>query len=465
LFLFNGGHHVAAWRHPDAPAGLGTNIQHCVELARLAERGKFDLVFLADSLGIQERGSAHVLAKSDHVVRLEPLTLLSALSMATQHIGLVGSASTTYTEPYHVARQFASLDHISGGRAGWNLVTSYANVEARNFGRDHIPAHADRYDRALEFVDVVRKLWDTWEDDAFVIDKSSGQFFRSEAMHKAEHAGRHFNVEGGLNIARSPQGHPVIFQAGSSGTGRDVAAATADAVFTVQESLEAAQAFYADQKARVANAGRNPDALVVMPGLYPVIAETRALAQEKLERLNQLIDPQVGLELLSTLIGHNLSGYDVDGPLPDIPLSNGQQTRYALLSGMSRRDGLTIRQLYERNAVARGHFTVVGTAEDVAEQMHEWLRKEAADGFNVLPPVFPTDLALFVDQVVPKLQQRGIFRREYQGTTLRENLGLSRPANRHAAATASASAATTAGGEPWVPAPSSAAFQPAEALA
>lgn len=439
LFIFNSGHHIAGWRHPDAVAGRGSDIRRYVELAQTAERGKFDLVFLADTLGIRERGTTEVMSRSDHVVGLEPLTLLSALAMATQRIGLVGSASTTYHEPYHVARKFASLDHISGGRAGWNLVTSFTNVEAHNFGAADIPAHSDRYGRAREFVDVVRKLWDTWEDDAFVADKAAGRFFAPDRFHKAAHHGNHFHVDGGLNIARPPQGHPVVFQAGSSGTGRDVAAATADAVFTVQESLEAAQAFYADQKARVATAGRAPQSLVVMPGLLPVIGRTRQEAAEKLEQLNALIDPQVGLELLSTLIGHDLSGYDVDGPLPELPQTNAQQTRFTLYSTMARREGLTIRQLYERNAVARGHFTVVGTAQDVADHMEEWLLKDAADGFNLLPPVLPTDLALFVDEVVPLLQRRGIYRHDYEGTTLRQHLGLRRPAHRLAQASEPAS--------------------------
>ncbi|MFG1266430.1 LLM class flavin-dependent oxidoreductase [Xanthobacter sp. DSM 14520] len=428
-FLMTDGHHIAGWRHERSPANANVRVDHFLRLARIAEAAKFDAIFLSDALGVRDTNLNSV-SRTSRNVGFEPLTLLSALSVVTHHIGLIGTASTSFNEPFHIARKFASLDLMSGGRAGWNLVTSSGEEEARNFNLDrHVP-HAERYDRAREFVDVVKGLWSSWEDDSFIRDKVSGAFFDPDKLHVLNHRGRHFKVTGPLNVARSPQGHPVIVQAGASEDGRDLAGASAEAIFCAHRTLAEARAFYADIKSRAAKAGRDPDHVKVMPGVFPVIGRTEAEAQEKFEELQSLIHPAVGLQLLSTVMGvGDLSGYDVDGPLPDLPETNGPKSRQQLVLDAARRDNLTIRQLYLSIAGARGHWQVAGTAEQIADQLEERFVKEGADGFNIMAPHLPGGLEDFIEQVVPLLRKRGLFRREYEGTTLRENLGLPFPAH------------------------------------
>ncbi|MES2188068.1 MAG: LLM class flavin-dependent oxidoreductase [Pseudomonadota bacterium] len=433
-FLMAGGHHVAAWRHPSVPTDAWHSLAQYRAIAQSAERAKFDALFLADSVGIRDaRGKT--LRRTARAAFFEPLTLLSALAGATEHIGLIATVSTTYNEPYHVARKFASLDHLSGGRAGWNVVTSSSESEAHNFNRDHHPEHALRYERASEFVDVVTGLWDSWEDDAFVNDKEEGAFFDADKLHVLNHRGRHFQVRGPLNVARSPQGWPVVVQAGASEPGQALAARTAEVIFTAQQSLAGAQAFYAGIKGQLQKYGRRPDDLKILPGVFAVVGESAAQAEEKFQQLQDLIHPEVGVALLSTVIGgFDLSGYPVDGPLPrDIPEPNGPKSRFHLVTKLGYDEGLTIRQLYQRIGTARGHWSIHGTASQIADQLQQWFEEGAADGFNVMPPTLPEGLDDFTRLVVPELQRRGLFRTEYEGRTLRENLGLRRPANRFAA--------------------------------
>ncbi|MCQ9470558.1 LLM class flavin-dependent oxidoreductase [Pseudomonas alliivorans] len=427
-FLMATGHHVAAWRHPDVPADAGLDFKHYRHLAQVAEAAKFDALFVADSVAAATGDIASRMARSDH---FEPLTLLSALSAVTDHIGLIATATTTYNEPYHVARKFASLDHLSGGRAGWNLVTSDAAAEAQNFGRSEHVGHAERYSRAREFHQVVTGLWSSWADDAFTRDKASGQYYDPAKVQVLNHQGEHFRVKGPLNVARSPQGQPVIVQAGSSEVGRDLAAQTAEVVFTAQTSLTSAQAFYADIKGRLDAYGRSADSLKVMPGVLIVVAETEALASEKFESFQDLVEPEVGVALLGRMLGNfDLSGYPLDGPLPELPLTDsGQRSRQKLLTELAEREHLNLAQLGRRIAGGRGHYSLIGTPEQVADELQIWFEQGAADGFNVLVPHLPGGLEDVARLLVPELQRRGLFRTEYEGTTLRENLGLQRPAD------------------------------------
>lgn len=427
-FLMAGGHHVAAWRHPETPAEAGLDLRHYKRLAQIAEAAKFDTLFVADSVAAPRDEIASRMARS---VYFEPLTLLSALSAVTEHIGLIATATTSYNEPYHVARKFASLDHLSGGRAGWNLVTSDNAAEAQNFGRDQHISHAERYSRAREFHQVVTGLWDSWEDDAFIRDKASGAYYDPAKVHVLNHQGEHFRVKGPLNVARSPQGQPVIVQAGSSEIGRDLAAKTAEVVFTAQTSLANAQAFYADLKGRLSQYGRHPDSLKIMPGMFVVVGATEAQAQEKFQTFQQLVEPEVGVALLGRMLGNfDLSEYPLDGPLPDLPLTeSGQQSRQKLLTELAGEGNLSLAELGRKIAGGRGHYSLVGTAVQIADQMQAWFEQGAADGFNVLVPHLPGGLEDFANEVVPELQRRGLFRTEYEGHTLRENLGLARPAN------------------------------------
>jgi alkanesulfonate monooxygenase len=443
-FLPGSGHHVASWRHPDAQADGGLNFQHYQQIAQTAERGKFDMLFLADGVAVRDRGQdPKVLSRSGKVVQFEPFTLLSALSVVTERIGLTATVSTTYNEPFHLARKFASLDHLSGGRAGWNLVTSATEAEALNFNREKHMEHTLRYERAKEFVDVVTKLWDSWEDDAFLRDKESGVYFDPDKLHVPNHKGEHFSVRGPLNVARPPQGYPVIIQAGSSEDGKNLAAQTAEVIFTAQQTLEEAQAFYADVKGRLAQYGRTPDSLKIMPGVFPVIGKTEQEAKDKFDQIQELIHPQVGLSLLGGMIGgFDLSGYPLDGPLPDLPETNGGKSRQKLLTDLAGRESLTIRQLYLAIAGARGHWQILGTPEQIADRLEEWFVNNAADGFNIMPPYLPGGLDEFVDLVIPELRRRGLFRTEYEGRTLRENLGLTRPANKFSTIAASPELAT-----------------------
>lgn len=429
-FLMATGHHLAAWRHPTVPADAGLDITHYRHLARVAEAACFDLLFVADSVAAATGGIASRMARSDH---FEPLTLLSALSGATERIGLVATVTTSYNEPYHVARKFASLDHLSGGRSGWNLVTSDAAAEAFNFGRDAHWGHAERYQRAEEFHQVVTGLWDSWADDAFVRNKASGQYYPPERVRTLDHSGPHFQVKGPLNVARSPQGWPVVFQAGASEAGRALAARTAEVVFTAQPDLPSAQRFYADLKGRLAAHGRTEDSLKIMPGVYVIVAESQSRAQDIHEQLQALVEPDVGIALLGRMLGNfDLSGYPPDGPLPELPLTeSGQRSRQQLLMQLADSEGLTLAQLGQRIAGGRGHLSLIGTPTQVADQMQAWFEGRAADGFNLLLPYLPCGLEDVARLLVPELQRRGLFRQAYTGKTLRDHLGLARPVNRH----------------------------------
>jgi alkanesulfonate monooxygenase len=430
-FLPAPGHHVAAWRHPNACPDGGLDLRYYSALARTAERGKFDMIFLSDGVGIRTHyKDEDELSRWGRIVQFEPLTLLSALAAVTEHIGLTATASTTYNEPYHIARKFASLDYLSGGRSGWNVVTSVTDAEAQNFNLDQQPDHTARYRRAREFMAVVTGLWDSWEDDAFLLDKESGRYFDPAKLHILNHRGEFFSVRGPLNVARPPQGYPVIVQAGASDDGQDFAAQWAEVVFTAHQTLEQAQAFYRGMKAQVVRHGRSPDQAKIMPGVFPVVGRTQAEAEDKYATLQDLVDPVVGLGLLTGLLGDvDISGYPLDGPLPELPETQGSTSRQKLVYEQARREGLTIRQLYLSVAGGRGHRFILGTPQSIADQLEDWFVNDGADGFNVMPPYLPDGLADFVDLVIPELQRRGLFRTEYEGRTLRENLGLERPAH------------------------------------
>jgi FMN-dependent oxidoreductase (nitrilotriacetate monooxygenase family) len=432
-FIHETGQHVAAWRHPGAYAESGTVFAQAVDVARTAERGKFDLLFLADSAAVSVFGSHEAKGRMGKTVKFEPITLLSALAAVTSHLGFVATCSSTYNEPYTLARQFASLDRISGGRAGWNLVTSNNEAEAFNHGRDKHISHADRYDRAAEFAEVVQGLWDSWDEDAFIRDQASGIYFDPSKMHALNHKGKHFQVRGPLNVARSPQGRPVLIQAGASDTGRDLAAHLAEVVFTAQTTFEQAREFYGDVVNRLPRFGRTQQEVKILPGLYPVVGRTEAEAKEKFDFLQSLIQPSVGIAVLEHTIGvANLSQYPLDGPVPEMGDTNGPLSRQRLLLEAARRDKLTLWELCLLNAGPRGHLLTIGTPEQIADVMEHWFLNGAADGFNVMPAWLPGSLNDFVDMVIPELQRRGLFRTEYEGTTLRENLGLPKPVSRYA---------------------------------
>jgi N-acetyl-S-(2-succino)cysteine monooxygenase len=428
------GYHPAAWRHPDVPADGTLRFEHYRRSALAAERGKCDLVFFADGIGIRERDVPRgSLARSGYeIVEMEPMTLLPALAVVTERIGLVTTASTTYNEPFHIARKFATLDLISNGRAGWNVVTSWSEAEAKNFNREQHVDYDTRYARAAEFVEVVKGLWDSWEEDAFTLDKLSGQFFDEAKMHTLDHKGTFFSVRGPLNVGRLPQVHPIVVQAGASEQGRELAAATADIVYAVHPSLQLAQAFYADLKRRLPKHGRHADDLKILPALRPVVGRTSAEARAKFEQLQQLLDPLVGLARLSQTFG-DLSGYPIDGPVPLDKLGPAElRSISAQLLARVQRQNPTIRELYQEVA-GMGGFCLIGTAGYIADVMQEWFANEACDGFNITPTHLPGGCEDFVEMVTPELQRRGLFRKEYQGRTLRENLGLRRPAQRYAA--------------------------------
>ncbi|MDR6392495.1 LLM class flavin-dependent oxidoreductase [Paraburkholderia phenoliruptrix] len=433
-FLYPTGYHVAGWRHPGAQADAGVNFEHYGELACRAEAAHFDLLFLADSLAIRgDDIEALERTAIRYVAQFEPLTLISGLAARTRRIGLIASASTTYNEPYHIARKFGSLDHISGGRAGWNLITSQNEYEAFNFGMRRHPSHAERYARASEFVDVVQGLWDSWEDDAFLRDKSTGLFFDRTKLHPLRHEGEHFQVRGPLNIPRSPQGAPVLVQAGASEAGRALAARSAELVFCAQNEIHEAKAFYRDMRERLAACGRRDGSLKIMVGVFPYVGRSLAEAEDKYEALQQLVHPVSGLSLLSAQLGgFDLSHVDLDGPLPEIPETEAGQSRRQLLIDMARREELSVRQLYQRIAGGRGHWQLVGTPESICDELEQWFNERASDGFNVMPPYSPAGLYDFIDMVVPELVRRGLFRDSYRGNTLRSHLGLDVPSNRFA---------------------------------
>ena len=426
------GYHVGSWRHPEVRAGGSSEFECFLEVVRAAEAAKFDLVFLADGIGIRSddtpKGS---LARSQHNAELEPLTLLSALAPLTKNIGLVATASTTYNEPYHVARKYGSLDQISRGRAGWNIVTSWSDHEARNFNRSEHLEYDTRYERAEEFVDVVAGLWDSWDEDAFVYDKESGVFYDESKLHILGHSGKHFSVRGPLSVRRSPQTRPILVQAGTSEPGQRIAARYSDVVFAAKHDIQDARAYYSSVKSRLQTFGRDENDLLFMVGLTAIVGRTRQEAQDKFEQLESLIDPLVGLSLLYRSFG-DLSDYPLDGPVPPPKEGHaGLKSSAQLYFDLAQKNGWSIRQLYKKIGMAQEHKTIVGTATDVADEMEEWVDTGAADGFNVTPTHLPHGINDFVRYVIPELRRRGRFRSEYEGETLRENLGVGTPKSRY----------------------------------
>lgn len=419
--------HTGAWRYPGSYPDANFNFAHLKRFAQRLEAAKFDAFFMADHLAVLNM-PIEALRRSHTVTSFEPFTLLSALAAVTDRIGLVATASTTFDAPYHIARRFASLDHISGGRAGWNIVTTSNPDAALNFGLEEHVEHDERYRRAREFHDVVTGLWDSFADDAFVRDAESGLYFDPSRMHVLDHKGPHLSVRGPLNIARPLQGWPVIVQAGASESGRQLAAETAEVIFAAHADLAAGQRFYADVKARAERAGRNREHIKILPGAFVIVGDTVEQARAKRAELDSLVYYESGIASLSIAIGHDASSFDPDGPLPDIPETNASKSSRDRAIELARQENLTVRQLAQRLGGYSG-LAFVGTPQTIADQMEEWLASEGSDGFNIMFPFLPAGLDDFVDRVVPELQRRGIFRQEYEGSTLRENLGLPRPEN------------------------------------
>ncbi|MFD2239288.1 LLM class flavin-dependent oxidoreductase [Aureimonas populi] len=419
LFLIGTGSHISGWRMPGAVDSF-EDLPAILDIAREAERALFDLIFVGDNL------NADPGAHPSYCSRLEPLTMLSAVATATSRIGLGATASTTYGDPWTLARAFASLDHISGGRAAWNSVTTANPQAAANFGMVH-PDHARRYEMSGEFIEAVRKLWDAWAPGALIRDTASGRYFDAAKIAPIDHEGAFFRVKGPLNISRSPQGRPVILQAGGSEAGQDLAARHADVVFTVTQDKDEARAFYAGLKARLPAHGRGPGDLVVLPGVMPVVAETERQARNKLAALQGFVDEATALGMLSERFNQDMSRFDLDGPIPDLGRNEAYHAFASAMLGKARRENMTLRDLYNLVAAARGHWVLCGSADFVADTLEDWFRSKAADGFNVMPPWFMEGFTDFTRLVVPRLQERGLFRKAYEGRTLRENLGL-RPA-------------------------------------
>jgi len=419
--------HTGAWRYPGAYADANFNFGHIVKFAQKLERGKFDAFFMADHLAVLNM-PMEALKRSSTPTSFEPMTLLPALAMVTEHLGLVATGSTTYDEPFHVARRFSSLDHISGGRAGWNVVTTSNPNASMNFGREDQMEHDERYRRAREFYDVVTGLWDSWADDAFIRDQESGIFFDPEKMHVLNHEGKYLKVRGPLNIARPVQGYPVIVQAGASNAGRQLAAETAEAVFTSQATLKHGQEFYADVKSRMKKAGRNPEHMKILPACMVIVADSLEEAKQKRFKLDSLVHYESAIASLSIALGHDASKFDPNGPLPEIPETNAGQSSREKAIRVAREDNLTVRQLAQRLG---GHSSLclMGTPEMIADEMEEWLESRGSDGFTIQFPYVPEGIDDFVDRLVPVLQKRGLYRTEYEGRTLRENMGLPRPEN------------------------------------
>jgi FMN-dependent oxidoreductase (nitrilotriacetate monooxygenase family) len=420
------GGNISAWRHPEVPADASVNLDFYKRQAQTAEAGKFDLVFIADGLYINEKSIPHFLN------RFEPITILSALAAVTSKIGLVGTLSSSYAEPFTVARQFGSLDHISGGRAGWNVVTSPLEGSANNYSKKEHPTHDERYKIAEEFLEVTRGLWDSWEDDAFVRDKEAGVFFDPSKMHRLDHKGEYFSVQGPLNIARSKQGHPVIFQAGSSESGKRLAGKAADAVFTGHENIEEAKAFYKEVKERTVAEGRSVDDIAIFPGIGPIIGRTEEEAERKYQEIAELVSIENALNYLGRFFEHHdFSQYPLDEPFPDLGDlgSNSFRSGTDKIKQNAKAHNLTLRQVALQSATPRGQF--IGTPEKIADLIQQWHEEEAADGF-IIHSSIPTGLNDFVELVVPILQERGIYRTEYESDTLRGNLGLPIPENRYA---------------------------------
>lgn len=425
VFVTRHGHHPGSWRQPESPGGGDPDFAYWLKLAKTAERGKLDAVFFADFAGIGG-DSVKGIERRPHGGNFEPLTLTAALAAATDRIGIVATANTNFNEPYNLARTLASLDHLSGGRIGWNIVSSLMEGSAKTFGHAKPLEHGARYERAAEFVDVAKGLWNTWDDGAFdLIDKARGVYTRAEAVHPVHHHGPFFNVDALLDIARPVQGYPVFVQAGNSDTGRDFAAKYAEMIYASAQFIEDAQAYYADVKGRLAKYGREPDQLKITPGLSFAIGKSRQEAQDKFDALQGAVDFSGPLELM----GHDISNIPLDGPLPDLPEPPNGKGRWQQVVRLAQRENLTVRQLYLRYNVVRGHRVVIGTPSQVADQIEDWFVNGAADGFNLIPPLMPSGLEDFVDLVVPELQRRDLFRKDYEGTTLREHLGLPRPEN------------------------------------
>jgi FMN-dependent oxidoreductase (nitrilotriacetate monooxygenase family) len=420
--------HTGAWRYPGAYSDANFNFAHLKRFAQKLEHGRFDAFFMADHMAVLNM-PLEALKRSHTVTSFEPFTLLSALAAVTEHIGLVATGSTTFDAPYHVARRFASLDHISGGRAGWNIVTTSNPDAALNFGMTQHMEHGERYRRAREFYDVVTGLWDSFADDAFIRDVERGTYFDPDKMHVLNHRGEYLSVRGPLNIARPVQGWPVIVQAGASDAGRQLAAETAEAVFTAQNDIAAARAFYADVKSRMEKMGRSRDHMKILPACFVVVGDTMAEAREKRARLDRLVHYDNAIASLSIALGHDASKFDPDRPLPEVPESNASKSGRQRAIELARRENLTVRELAQRLG-GYASLAMVGTPVTIADEMEEWLATDASDGFTVMFPYLPGGLDDFVDRVVPELQRRGLLRREYEGRTLRENLGLPRPRNR-----------------------------------
>ncbi len=428
LFINSRGHHEASWRHTGSSPLPLTDVQYYVDCTQKAEAAAFDSVFLADLLAVPE--------DVDRAARcwLEPVTTLGALAMVTSRIGLIATASTTYAEPFNLARQFASLDHVSAGRIGWNIVTSFMPAAGRNFGNIGRPTHRERYQRAEEFVRLCKALWDSWHDDAVVDDRTGGRYANKDRIKAINHSGEHYSVAGPLNLPRCPQGRPVLVQAGSSDDGISFAAKHAEAVFTAHLEKETAQSFYRDLKGQAVDIGRPADQVMILPGLSPIIGGTESEAKRLARELDDLCDYEVGRKRLSDHFGgHDFSHLPLDRPLhpeelPDPARNEAARSRSELIVSAVRRDGLTLRQLLNKLSQARGHFAFAGTPEQLAELMEDWVDDGAADGFNLMPPLLPAMLEVFIAEVVPILRRRGRFRGSYQGTTLREHYGLHRPA-------------------------------------
>ena len=427
------GSHRGGWRLPEAWEAGGLDLDQWVQIAQAAERGKMHFIFWADSATLRATApTPEILSYNARIDALDPTLLIAGLAHCTSHIGFIATTSTSFNEPYNLARRFGTLDFLTKGRVGWNVVSSQSEHEAANFGLDKLYAHDARYKRAEEFFEVVTGLWDSWEDDAFVRDRKSGRYFDPEKLHVLNHKGDFYKVHGPLNIQRSPQGYPVIAQAGASNPGRELAARTANMIYAAQQELEGAQAFYADVKGRMAKYGRKPDELLVMPGLNPIIGRTEQEANEKRDRLMEHVHPSAGLSAAADIFG-DLSGYPLDGPPPelDVETNLGQSNRKAWIE-RAKRDNMTVGQILKAFSANFVHKAVVGTPESIVDVMEEWFTKAGCDGFAVQAGYMPGGIFDFVDLVVPELQRRGLFHTEYEGTTLRESLGLTRPGNQFA---------------------------------
>jgi alkanesulfonate monooxygenase len=426
------GTHKGGWRDKSSWLGGGLDIDQWIPVVQAAERGRIHFMFWADGAAVRtEAPDLEALSYSARIEQLEPLTLLAALSQHSKHIGLISTASTSFNEPYNLARKFASLDFISKGRIGWNVVTSWSELEAKNFSLDKHYEHAERYKRAEEFFDIVLGLWDSWGDDAFIRDKESGRYFDPSKLHVLNHKGAHYSVRGPLNVPRPPQGHPVIAQAGSSEPGQELAARTADLIYTAQQSLESAKAFYDSVKGRLGKYDRTADELLVMPGMMPIMGRTDAEAEDRYAELQDLLHPVAGLNSIAQIFG-DLSNYPLDEPLPETitASTNKSKSISEIWLNKARRENLTIRQLYQAFSVGAAHKVIVGSPKTIADMMEEWFVSGGCDGWNVMAASMPSGVPEFVDLVVPELQRRGLFRTEYEGATLRENLGLRRPRDR-----------------------------------